>query len=110
MAETAARGRERSLARQTAPRPDATPDPGPAGGAPGAPGVGSRSLRVPRRRVDGETGRDSDRTGVWVRYHPDHVGRLLRAVGWSVQKPVTRATQRDEAAIQAWCEQRWPEV
>lgn len=45
-----------------------------------------------------------------VRYHPDHVGRLLREVGWSVQKPVTRATQRDEAAIAAWCEHRWPEV
>jgi transposase len=45
-----------------------------------------------------------------VRYHPDHVGRLLRAAGWSVQKPVTRATQRDEAAITAWCEERWPEV
>ena len=45
-----------------------------------------------------------------VRYHPDHVGRLLRALGWSVQKPVTRATQRDEAAITAWCEHRWPEV
>ncbi len=45
-----------------------------------------------------------------VRYHPDHVGRLLREIGWSVQKPVTRATQRDEAAIRAWCEERWPEV
>src|SRR5262245_42692023 len=32
-----------------------------------------------------------------VRYHPDHVSRLLRACGWSRQRPVTRATQRDEA-------------
>lgn len=45
-----------------------------------------------------------------VRYHPDHVGRLLRAAGWSVQKPVQRATQRDEAAITAWCQERWPLV
>jgi transposase len=45
-----------------------------------------------------------------VHYHPDHVGRLLRGAGWSVQKPVTRATQRDEATITAWCEERWPEV
>jgi transposase len=45
-----------------------------------------------------------------VRYHPDHVGRLLRAIGWSVQKPITRATQRDEAAIRTWREERWPEV
>jgi transposase len=44
--------------------------------------------------------------GVW--YHPAHVGRLLRAVGWSPQKPVRRATQRDEAAIHAWSTERWP--
>ncbi len=45
-----------------------------------------------------------------VTYHPDHVGRLLRAVGWSVQKPVERATQRDEAAIAAWREEQWPAI
>src|SRR5215207_9079964 len=34
-----------------------------------------------------------------VSYHPDHVGRLLAEIGWTVQKPVERATQRNEAAI-----------
>ncbi len=43
-----------------------------------------------------------------VRYHPNHVGKLLRAAGWSVQKPVRRASQRDEAAIGAWYAERWP--
>ena len=43
-----------------------------------------------------------------VRYHPAHVSRVLRECGWSVQKPITRASQRDEAAIQAWLEERWP--
>jgi transposase len=43
-----------------------------------------------------------------VRYHPDHVGRLLRAAGWSPQKPIRRATQRDEAAIERWTTERWP--
>jgi transposase len=43
-----------------------------------------------------------------VRYHPDHVGRLLRAAGWSPQKPIRRATQRDEAAIERWSTERWP--
>ena len=43
-----------------------------------------------------------------VRYHPDHVGRLLRAAGWSPQKPIRRATQRDEAAIQRRIAERWP--
>ena len=45
-----------------------------------------------------------------VAYHPAHVSRLLRQVGWSVQKPLRRATQRDEAAIAAWGEQRWPAI
>jgi transposase len=43
-----------------------------------------------------------------VRYHPSHVSRLLRAIGWSPQKPMVRATQRDEAAIAAWYFRRWP--
>ena len=43
-----------------------------------------------------------------VRYHPAHVSRLLRTIGWSPQKPVVRATQRDEAAIAAWYAHRWP--
>jgi transposase len=43
-----------------------------------------------------------------VRYHPNHVGKLLRAAGWSVQKPLERASQRDEAAIEAWRTERWP--
>ena len=45
-----------------------------------------------------------------VVYHPDHVGRVLRAAGWSPQKPIRRATQRDEAAIERWIKQRWPQV
>jgi transposase len=43
-----------------------------------------------------------------VRYHPDHVSRLLRQAGWSRQRPIERATQRDETAIQRWDEERWP--
>jgi transposase len=43
-----------------------------------------------------------------VRYHPNHVGKLLRAAGWSAQKPIRRASQRDEAAIEAWRTERWP--
>jgi transposase len=43
-----------------------------------------------------------------VRYHRDHVGRLLREAGWSRQEPIERATQRDEEAIKQWYEERWP--
>jgi transposase len=45
-----------------------------------------------------------------VRYHPDHVSRLLRQAGWSRQRPIQRATQREEAAIQRWYEERWPAI
>jgi transposase len=45
-----------------------------------------------------------------VRYHRDHVGRLLREAGWSRQQPIERATQRNEAAILQWSEQRWPAI
>jgi len=45
-----------------------------------------------------------------VTYHRAHVSRLLRALGMRVQKPVVRATQRDEAVIQAWWDERWPEL
>lgn len=47
-----------------------------------------------------------DRFG--VSYHPTHVGRLLKQLGWSPQKPIVRATQRDEDAIAAWYSERWP--
>jgi transposase len=45
-----------------------------------------------------------------VRYTPTHVGRILRACGWTLQKPVRRARQRGEEAIRRWREERWPEV
>src|SRR5207253_10079167 len=45
-----------------------------------------------------------------VRYHPDHVGRLMREAGWSRQKPVERASQRNEEALKQWSEERWPQI
>ena len=41
-------------------------------------------------------------------YHPSHVGRLLKAMRWSLQKPARRARQRDEAAIARWRQETWP--
>lgn len=35
-----------------------------------------------------------------VRYHPDHVAKLLRRAGWSPQLPISRASRRDERAIE----------
>ena len=43
-----------------------------------------------------------------AQYHPGHVWRLLRKMGWSRQKPTTRARERDEAAIERWVKATWP--
>ena len=43
-----------------------------------------------------------------VGYHPAHVSRLVRQEGLSLQKPIVRATQRDEEAIRVWREETWP--
>ncbi len=43
-----------------------------------------------------------------VSYHPGHCSRLLQQLRYSVQKPVQRASQRDEAAIGRWRDERWP--
>lgn len=45
-----------------------------------------------------------------VRYHPDHIGRLLRSLGWSPQRPQRRAAERDEARIQGWVREEWPRI
>ena len=45
-----------------------------------------------------------------IRYHPGHVWRLLQQLGWSRQKPTTRARERDEEAIDRWVHETWPAV
>lgn len=45
-----------------------------------------------------------------VRYHRDHVGRLMHSLGWSHQKPERRARERDEQAIGQWRERQWSRV
>ena len=42
-----------------------------------------------------------------VSYHPAHCSRILRAIKSSVQKPVQRASQRDEEAIKRWKDEEW---
>jgi transposase len=43
-----------------------------------------------------------------VLYHKDHVGRLLKELGWTPQMPIRRAIQRDEPAIRRWRDEAWP--
>lgn len=57
------------------------------------------------RRVRDLLGRTS---GVW--YDFNHVGRVLHALGFSVQKPEARARERNEAAIARWRTKDWPRL
>jgi len=43
-----------------------------------------------------------------VQFSLSHVGRLLQQIGWSRQKPIERASQRDEAVIEHWRSENWP--
>lgn len=45
-----------------------------------------------------------------VHYHQNYISRLLHDMGWSVQKPETRAMERDEELIRAWLSQDWPRI
>lgn len=45
-----------------------------------------------------------------VRYHVDHIPRLLGGLGWSCQKPPRRAIERDEEAIVRWVQRDWARI
>ena len=45
-----------------------------------------------------------------VRYHVDHIGRLMASLGWSCQKPERRAVERNDEAIQHWVATEWPRI
>jgi Winged helix-turn helix len=46
-----------------------------------------------------------------VRHHPGHVWSILRhRLGWSLQRPERRASERDEQAIQRWVQQEGPRI
>ena len=45
-----------------------------------------------------------------VRYHRDHIGRLMHSLNWSHQKPERRALEHDEQAIARWKQKDWRRV
>jgi transposase len=45
-----------------------------------------------------------------IKYHRNHVGKLLHQLGWSHQRPERHAVERDEAAIAKWKSTVWPAV
>ena len=42
-----------------------------------------------------------------VRYHVDHIPRLMASLGFSCQKPERQAAERDEEAIRQWIRVDW---
>jgi len=45
-----------------------------------------------------------------VRYHEGHVWKILVGLGWSPQRPVGRARERNEEQIQHWKKKVWPAI
>lgn len=45
-----------------------------------------------------------------ISYHRAHISRLMRGIGWSLQKPARRAIQRNEEAIEQWRKEAWPDL
>jgi transposase len=43
-------------------------------------------------------------------FHPGHVWRLLQDLGWSSQKPETRARERNEKKISQWIRRDFPRI
>jgi transposase len=45
-----------------------------------------------------------------VRYHRDHIGRLLGQMGWSCQRPTGQARERKPEEIARWKRVTWPRI
>jgi transposase len=45
-----------------------------------------------------------------VTYHRSHIARLLKGLNWTPQRPIERATQRDEVEIARWRKEIWLEM
>jgi transposase len=45
-----------------------------------------------------------------IRYHSAHVSRILKKLGWTSQKPIVRAKQRNPQEIERWWQERWPQI
>jgi transposase len=71
----------------------------------GAPAYGYRTQLWTTARIAEVIGREFG-----VRYHRDHVGRLMHSLNWSPQKPEARALECDEEAVQRWKQKDWPRI
>lgn len=71
----------------------------------GAQAAGFATERWTQRRIAAVIRREFG-----VQYHFRSLSRPLRARGWSPQRPLPRAKERDEAVIAAWLRRDWPRI
>jgi len=45
-----------------------------------------------------------------VVYHPNHVWRVIRSLGFTAQMPEAKPKERDERAIKYWRQRVWPQI
>jgi putative transposase len=45
-----------------------------------------------------------------ISYHPNYLSRFLKKLGWTPQKPVPRAAERDDELVEAWLRNDWPRI
>lgn len=50
------------------------------------------------------------KTVVHVDYHPRHMWRVLRQMGWSCQRPQTRARECNDKTVKNWVRSEWPRI
>jgi transposase len=50
------------------------------------------------------------KTETRVSYHPGHVWKILVDLGWTAQKPDTRARERNEKNIKQWVRDTFPRI
>jgi transposase len=71
----------------------------------GAVKAGFETDRWTQQRIQQVIAREFD-----VHYHQNYISRLMQKLGWSVQKPETRAMERDEDLIRAWLSRDWRRI
>jgi len=71
---------------------------------------GAQAAGFPTDRWTGPRVRELIQRRFGVHYHVSHVSRLLRALGFSPQKPMRRAIERDEPAIRRWIQTDGPRL
>lgn len=69
----------------------------------GAKAAGFDTERWTLRRVAAVAERE-----LGVRHHFRSYSRILRAHGWTPQRPAVQARERDEALVRAWLKRDWP--